>query len=330
MTKQNNTKRARKQKRKSQSNNNGPIRNIVSLPAAQGSTLVPAKFTASTIGDGIIRLRGHELLGEVDFSVGTGDDIIAGVFDVNPACWVNSRLARVASTYEKYRFDFFRVRYHPVAGTDVSSSVALYVELEAEEPIATSPVVALNHQHSVLGPIWSTMQVEYRRPAHDATVYFLSNTSTASREATTQARVAVLGGFTSHKGYISIEYDVVFMYPELEMNYPGEQYQYSVGSATTPTLNNPVILGTPPNSAGVKLVELVLTKDLPELVHSFSANNSYEFKRGMKLYSAWDGNNWTVFENLASAQSLDNFLKWSATSGVSFIGNYFVRKLAKA
>nr|WRQ65053.1 structural protein [Tolivirales sp.] len=308
---------------------NGPIRSRVALPAAAGSTLMPAQFSASTIGDGVIRLRGHELLGEVDFSLGSGDNRIAGIYDVNPACWVNSRLSRVASTYEKYRYDFFRIRYHPVAGTDVSASVALYVELEAEEPIATSPVTALNHQHSVLGPIWATSTVEYRRPVHDATTYFLSNTSTGSREATTQARVAVLGDLTSHTGYISIEYDVVFMYPELELNYAGEQYQHADGSATTPTINTPVVLGTPPSSSGVKLVELILTKDLPEAVYSFSANNAYNFTRGMKLYSAWDGNNWTVFESLASAMSLDNFLKWSATSGSSFTGSYFVRKLLK-
>ncbi len=318
-----------KSRKRSTKPTNGPIRNRVSLPAASSSTLQPSAFTASTIGDGIIRFRGHELLGQVDFTLGSGDNRIAGVFDLNPACWVNSRLARVASTYEKYRYDFFRIRYHPVAGTDVSASVACYIELEAEEPITNSPVLALNHQHSVLGPIWSTLSVEYRRPAHDATVYFLSNTSTSSREATTQARVAVIGDVTAHTGYISIEYDVVFMYPELEANYPGEQYVHANGSSTTPTADAPVLLGTPPASQGVKLVELILTKDLPEPVYSFAANNAYNFTAGSKLYSAWDGNNWTVFESLASAQSLDNFLKWSATAGNSFLPSYFVRKLLK-
>lgn len=290
---------------------------------------MPASFSATTIGDGIVRFRGHELLGEVDFINGEGDERIAGVFDLNPACWVSSRLARVASTYEKYRYDFFRIRYHPVAGTDVSSSVALYVELEAEEPISPSPVVALNHQHSILGPIWATMQVEYRRPSHDATVYYLSNTSTTSREATTQARVAVLGGVTSHKGYVSIEYDVVFMYPELEVNYPGEQYVYATGAATTPTAGSPVLLGPPPSSNGIKLAEIILTKDLPQPVYSFAPLNAYEFKKGDKLYTAWDGNNWTLFETLSSALSLDNFLKWSTTAA-SYTASFYVRKLLKS
>lgn len=324
MTKQNTKARRRKQRK----NQNGPIRNTVSLPSALGATLVPAKFTSTTIGDGVVRFRGHELLGEVNFILGAGDTRIAGVFDLNPACWINSRLARVASTYEKYRYDAFRIRYHPVAGTDVSAAVSMYVELEAEEPITPSTVTALNHQHSVLGPVWSTMQVDYKRPTHDATVYYLSNTTTGSREATTQARVAVLGDPTSHRGYVSIEYDVVFMYPELEVHYPGEQYRHEDFASVTPTLNAPVILGTPASSAGVKLVELILTKDLPEPVYSFSAGNPYNFTAGTKLYSAWDGNNWTLFESLSAALSLDNFLKWSAT-GSAFTPSVFVRKLLK-
>lgn len=314
--------------RKSKSKQNGPIQNSLSLPSALGNTLVPAKFTSSSIGDGIIRYRGHELLGVVNFINGTGDYRIAGLFDLNPACWTNSRLARVASTYEKYRYDGFTIRYHPVVGTDVSASVAMYVELEAEEPITPSPIIALNHQHSVLGPIWSTMAVSYKRPAHDPTVYFLTATSTQSREQTTQARVAVLGDVTNHTGYISIEYDIVFMYPELEVKYAGQQYEAATATCAVAAANAPLVFAPVWDSVGVKVAEVVLSKDLPDSCYSFAPLNSYSFKSGDKMYTAWDGNNWVLFENLASALALDNILKW--TTGVAaFTVDYYVRRLLK-
>lgn len=136
----------------------------VSAPASAGTLIAPSKFSMNTISDGVVRFRGHELLGPVSTEAFSP---LAGVFDLNPACWTNSRLSRIASTYEKYRYDSFTIRYHPTVSTASSNALSTYVELEIDEDALTTVVGALNHQFSAMGPAWASHEVTYRRPPQD-------------------------------------------------------------------------------------------------------------------------------------------------------------------
>lgn len=277
----------------------------------------------NTISDGVVRFKGHELLG----SVGTSAfSTLAAIFDLNPACWKNSRLARIAATYEKYRYDSFIIRYHPTVSTTAANGLATYVELEIDENAQTNVIGALNHQYSAMGPAWATHEVHYRRPAQDPKAYLLTDRSVSNRNDMSQGKIISVATADGPQafGYLSIEYDVVFMYPELESGYPGEQYQQT--SAAIPILGPGSNIIAAPNwaSAGVKVAEIVLEEVLTGCVNS--AGSTFDFAVGALLYTAWDGVAWLLYENIEQALATVNPLRTIAGLPGTTL-NYFMRKL---
>lgn len=296
---------------------------FISAPASSGSLIAPSRFTMNTIADGVVRFKGHELLGSVGT---TAFSTLAAVFDLNPACWRNSRLARIAATYEKYRYDSFTIRYHPTVSTTAPNGLATYVELEIDEDAQTSVIGALNHQYSAMGPAWATHEVHYRRPAQDPKAYLLTDKSVGNRNDMSQGKIISVSTADGPQafGYLSIEYDVVFMYPELESGYPGEQYQQS--SANIPVLAPGANIVASPNwtSAGVKVAEIVLEEVLLNCINA--AGSTFNFAIGSLLYTAWDGVAWLLYENIEQALATVNPLRTAAGLPGTTL-NYFVRKL---
>ena len=278
-----------------------------------------------TISDGVVRFRGHELLGAV---VADSATPIAAVFDLNPACWVNSRLARIAATYEKYRYDSFTIRYHPTCPTTSSNGLATYVELEIDEAAATTVVAALNHQYAAMGPSWAPHEVHYRRPPQDPKAYILTDNAVGNRNDLSQGKIVCVSTYDGYQvfGYLSIEYDVVFMYPELESGYPGEQYQ--VSSAAVPVIapNSNIVSAPNWTSAGIKVAEIILNEPLNNT--SNAAGSLFNFGIGSVLYTAWDGANWLLYQNIEQALATVNPLR-SVPGLAAFTLNYFVRKLTR-
>lgn len=277
----------------------------------------------NTISDGVVRFKGHELLGPVGTSAFS---TLAAVFDLNPACWRNSRLARIAATYEKYRYDSFVVRYHPTVSTSTPNGLATYVELEIDEDAQTNVVGALNHQYSAMGPAWAPHEVHYRRPAQDPKAYLLSDSAVGNRNDMSQGKIISVATADGPQafGYLSIEYDVVFMYPELESGYPGEQYVQT--SAVIPILAPGSNIIATPNwtSTGVKVAEIVLEEVLVGCINA--AGSTFDFAVGALLYTAWDGVAWLLYENIEQALSTVNPLRTAAGLPGTTL-NYFMRKL---
>lgn len=320
MTKQKKNKTAVKTAKK---NSKQPVQRRVQAPASNGCILSPSKFSMQTVSEGVVRFKGHELLG----SLGTVEfSPIAGVFDLNPACWRNSRLARIAATYEKYRYDSFTIRYHPTVPTIAPNAIATYVELEIEEDVATNVTAALNHQYAALGPAWSGHEVHYRRPPQDPKAYYLTDRVVGNRSDMSQGKIVCVSSADGPQafGYVSIEYDVVFMYPELEPGYPGEQYVQS--SATIPVLAPGSNILTNPNwsHVGARVAEVVLEEVLPGCFNAAGA--TIDFAIGSVLYTAWDGVAWLLYQNLEQALSLVNPIRTTAGLAGTTL-NYFVRKL---
>lgn len=321
MTKQNKNKAQKQAKKKK--NPSQIVSRRVLAPAANGCVLAPSKFSMQTVSEGVVRFRGHELLG----ALGTvAFSTIAGVFDLNPACWRNSRLSRIAATYEKYRYDSFTIRYHPTVPTTAPNAIATYVELEIDEDVATNVTAALNHQYAAMGPAWASHEVHYRRPPQDPKAYYLTDRVVGNRSDMSQGKIVCLSNADGPQafGYVSIEYDVVFMYPELEAGYPGEQYVQS--SATIPVLAPGSNIIASPNwgSVGSRVAEIVLEEILPGCFNAAGA--TIDFAIGSVLYTAWDGVAWLLYQNLEAALSLVNPIRTSAGLPGTTL-NYFVRKL---
>lgn len=304
-----------------------PRNRTMQAPASMGSILAPSQFSMQTISEGVVRFRGHELLGQLNTSPGS---FIAGVFDLNPACWRTSRLSRIAATYEKYRYDGFTIRYHPTVPTSTPNALATYVELEIDEDATTSVIQALNHQYAAMGPAWGPHELHYKRPPQDPKAYFLTDQSVGNRADMSQGKiVSVTNGAGAETtgsayGYLSIEYDVVFMYPELESGYPGTQYTQTTATVASVAANG-VIKTTPTwSSVGVKVAEVVLEEDL--LGVASPIGSTYNFTAGSVLYTAWDGFDWLLFKDINNA--LNTVYPLVSVAGLApFALNYFVRQL---
>lgn len=315
------------------SKNNGPKAKTtqgarrVTAPMSTSSIVGPSKFSMQTVSEGVVRFKGHEILGQVIAPV-TGN--VAAVYDLNPACWNSSRLSRIAATYEKYRYDSFTIRYHPFLPTTQAGTLATYVELEADEDIAGDITIAMNHQYAGMGPLWAGHELTYRRPAQDPTTYVLSSQDASSRAATSQGKICCVSytAGSSLCGYLTIEYDVTFMYPELETGYSGQQYEPSTANVPVLGPNSNIIVTPSWSSAGVKVAEVVLNANLTGTVNA--AGSAFDFPTGSTLYTAWDGVAWLLYENLEQALTTVNPLRTVAGYVAPFILNYWVRRLTKA
>lgn len=327
MTK-NNGKRAKASNKQQPKRNRQPKERRVSAPIATSTTITPSQFSMTSVSNGVVRLRGHEFLGTI--GIFTTGSFIAGIFDLNPACWVGSRLSRIASTYEKYRYDMIRVRYHPATATSSNGSVSMYLEFESNESAATNHVQSLNHQHAALGPKWAPLTITYHRPKEDPTVYYLTNNGAgSSREDLSQAKACFVSGddVVSVFGYVSIEYDVTFMYPELETGYAGEQYEWSQANYPGALAGDLVTTAPAWVSTNVKVAEIVLEQNLPT-VFALLSGNPYNYVVGSVLYTAWDGANWLLFNTLDGAAALGAPLKW-LNNVVAGAIKYRVRRLLR-
>lgn len=305
----------------------------VNAPASMGSIITPSQFSMQTVSEGVVRFRGHELLGQLQTIApalpGPSGGTIAGVFDLNPACWRDSRLSRIAATYEKYRYDAFTIRYHPTVPTTAPNAIATYVELEIDEDAATTVVQALNHQYAAMGPAWGPHQVHYKRPPQDPKAYFLTDQAAGNRSDMSQGKIVSVSSGPGPQafGYLSIEYDVIFMYPELEAGFPGTQFLKS--TATVGIIAPGGVINTAPvwNSVNVKAAEIVLEQDLLNV--ESPVGSAFNFLAGAVLYTGWDGISWKLYKSLENA--LNSVYPLVSNPGLAaFSLNYLVRQLTKA
>jgi hypothetical protein len=292
----------RQNKKKTNKNKRGQANSQlvgVGVPQNMSVMLPPSTYNISSIGNtGQIRIRGRDILGPLKYGGGTSQ--VFGVFDLNPACWNSSRLSLLAKTYEKYRYDKIRLIYVPSVASSISGMVGIYVEPEIYDNVVTSVANCLTHFAAIAGPAWSPLAVEFNRAPSDQTSYLCTEKPSIERALLSQAKAAVLcdGPITS-LGILAIEYDITFMYPELEYGYAGEQYSASSASLTAAAGG---IIATNPawTSGGVKIVEYVLNNQLTGCFVN-AVSNLYDYLEGAILYSAYDGTSWRLYPDLASA-----------------------------
>lgn len=321
------TKRARRSKKtKKTNNNNNTNLRTVTAPASFGTAMHPSSYSITSSGNGSqIRVTGRDILGPLQFN-GAGSNVF-GVFDLNPACWVNSRLSLVARTYEKYRYDRMVLHYVPSVATSSAGLVGIYFEPEVYDEVVNSVAAVLTHHNSIAGPVWGPLTCTYKRAPSDQTSYLCTEKAGVERGLMTQCKAAVISesGLTT-LGLLAIEYDITFMYPELEFGFTGEQYIST--SATLTAAANGIIATVPTwNSLSVKVVELVIGNPIIGLFVN-NVSNTYDYLSGSLIYSAWDGTSWRLYPDLASALAKNGPLSSvAAIAGVIYA--YYMRKLVQ-
>lgn len=298
-------------------------------------------YTLVRGGSSSITVRGKEVLGTVDASV-TGPNIGA-VFDSNPACWTNSRLALLAKTYEKYRYTRATIRFVPSVAATTSGVLALYVETDPDETLATgasSIQVIANMQFSHMGPVYQQQVVQYVTNREDKTLYFCSVAGSSERRDTTQFLVAAnvgnlvwpTGTYAQGVGYIEIDYEIEFMYQELELAASGIQYApdtvnilaAAASDASSVTFTNSALPTT--KVLELRFREAINITGTPNSEYAFfgttGTGNQMQILPGMPLYAAYSGGKWQLFHNYIAAKVLAPALAWVTVRSALAVSAY--------
>lgn len=298
-------------------------RSINVAPVAIGTSFGNSGYTISGGGPTGVTVRGKEVLGPVTaFATGSGRP--GAVFDSNPACWTNSRLSLIAKTYEKYCFTRATIRFISSAASTVGGTVAVYVETDPAEKLSLSLPVISNMQYSRIGPTWQNLSVPFKTDKDDKSVYFCSVAGSTERRENTQFLVAASTyGVTVPApapnidvGWLEIEYEVKFMYQELEMGSGGVQFIPEDYQVNTATAGGTVSLSFTNMPVGTKVAEMRIvepvgaTADERTVHFGTGTSNTMELVPGIAIYVAWTGGVWAAYATLAAARVLGAALQW--------------------
>lgn len=286
----------------------------VSAPAAIGTMLTSASYRTETLGNGHIRVTGHEVIGNIDTGNASG---LAGVFDANPACWVNSRLALVARAYERYRYNKCTIQFVPAVGSNTSGVVATAVELDPDELLPTGDTGiqrALNSYTAALTPVWQPSSMTFSRNTKDHQWYLASQIGESSRSACSQFLAYALysGSASGPLGRMVFHYDIEFLYPELELASSGSNFSREVGVMLAGAAGTAVTYD-PTSTAlnGAKIVELRLPSSLPS-TYVTNPGDWFDYVAGAPLYAAFAGSaGWLLYATLDAAKVGIQPLKWT-------------------
>jgi hypothetical protein len=262
-------------------------------------------------------------MGLVSTTDADGKVRLAACYDLNPACWKNSRLQGIARAYERYRYNNFRVHYIPRAAKTTSGVVSLSCEFDPTDDLLTGEAGLVNaSQHAVFaqGPTYEPFSAAWRRPSEDKTWYLASyDDSFDNALATSQGRIYALAGanVAGTLGTLVLEYDVEFYMPELESGLTGNQFLLgSAIDATSRAANatfNFVPNGINPDSVGV--IRFIINKmtDGTTEMDSYvlqkgttGSSNTTTLTPGREIALAWNNATgvWNAYEDVLEAASL--------------------------
>nr|WRQ65820.1 structural protein [Tolivirales sp.] len=327
----------RKTTRRNRSNRTQAIlRGQQEAPASIGYSLTPSEFVTTHLGNGRIRVTGHEVVGIVALATfaSAPTDQIALVVDANPACWRDSRLSLVARAYERYRYNSCVVQYVPSCSTGTTGSIATMIETDPSEPLprGTNAVTRmLNTSYSALCPAWASSSFKFERNKEDKQWFLASQAGEASREQVTQfVAAAFFSGTTTggQFGRLVFHYDIEFIYPELEFIDGGEQFRDAAYTFNAGAIDTVVeVTPSPAPPANSKILELRnVSRDMPSM-YTVSRGNWFDAIAGAALYAAFNGVAWNVYPTLEAAKTLSNPLRWTDAQGVGLLVTTFVRTL---
>jgi len=296
----------------------------------------------------MLRVTGHEIIGDVNVDVADGSLQLSGVWDLNPACWTNSRLSNIAKTYERYRYDSFRLTYLPRAAATTSGLVALSCEFDYDDPLPYGDLgLVTTAQNTVFtqAAIRSPCTTSWRRNQEDKQWYaasFGNEMADYSNACQGRAYAIASSNVAGVNGSVIIEYDITFYLPEMEPRDAGTQAAYGAqtSSATAQNAYFAMDAGAWNVGSSARLAEVVLDKINVNgtLVDSYAAQEGttgsstpITLRRGGKLFTAYNrpAGKWQVFTNLVNALALLNPVSNATATSTTLILKEFGRVLDK-
>jgi len=224
-----------------------PVVKQVAAPAAIGKTernyFNVKPLPGSRTG---IRIRGCEFLDTVTTttSQAVGDVLFNG--PINPSAFVGTRLAIMAATFDKYRFNRFRFIAVPFAGTNTNGGYGLAYDRDPSDETPAGGVSALRAwnamPNTVQGSVWETLTVDC--PIMDPTTdYFVNSSASGDERLVDQGQVYMFCSTaitTAVNFNLLVEYDLCLWIPELSPTLSSVKYGAVAGNSTIALANNNV------------------------------------------------------------------------------------------
>lgn len=134
-------------------------------PVAQSrlmKTAVPSVSGSPYSGDGSVRIRHREYIGDVSSSIAFANS----QFSVNPGLAATFPwLSVIAANYESYLFTSLSFEYETQVSTATSGTLMLAIDFDAADAAPVSKVQLMSYHNAVRSPLWSECQ--YRGDVQD-------------------------------------------------------------------------------------------------------------------------------------------------------------------
>lgn len=276
----------------------------VTPPAAISAVLPSTGYQMRRQGHNCV-VTGHEFLVEAIKVVGQN---LCALYDMNPATWVGSRLVNVARSYELYRINKAVLTYVPQVGTTTSGTVSIGFETDPNEPIpATGNFFqrSLANHYSTLGPVWAGCKATYVRPSQETRWWHCSMEESERRQTSQLMAYGVTNSSTTGLGWLMVQYEIEFMYPELENQIGAENF-----SGDTFVTGNPAVAvdgqvrATFANDTAARLIETVY-QGTSNLIEFRSSGQNFDIAPGQAIYWAYSelASAWLAYRTLEAARA---------------------------
>lgn len=237
----------------------------------------------------------------------------------------------------------------PRAGTNWTGSAALVVETDPLEafPVLLSedaPRLIANSEVSAMGPVWAPLSVTFRRDPADTKLYYASSSGAESVRDVTQAKVMLWSDWADvNIGYVFVEYEIDFFYPELEIGNAFYATQYTHVPITVDmagSVGSPITLTATPGFMSIDnnlLYEIVLatteaTGGFANLLAGTLGFASSPWRAGKILYGAVMNSKLYLYNSIQQAigASADNAIVNGATTAITGVASYMWARAVRA
>jgi hypothetical protein len=182
-----------------------------------------------------------------------------------------------------------------------------------------------------LGPVWDHVVADYKRPALETRWWHASNEEADRRQTSQLIAYAVTNAPTIVTyGWLMVEYELDFMYPELESLIGQENFDESINITTSPALavNDP-ITATFSNSIGARILETIYTLGAGSSGYR-AAGQNFDIVAGQAIFWAFSEavSQWRAYRTLEGARTgSGNILTLNVRGVAEYAFAFKVRRL---
>lgn len=319
--------------------------NAVSFPRVWHKATSDGDSTRVTGLELLCAVSGH-MIGPAGHTTGSMHTSV--VADLNPATWQGSRLQHFARSFEKYRYDRVRLVYQPASASTNAGVLAYGIEIDPEDDLPgkggvvdTTIRQCLNSPYSQVASVWQSSQAVWARNRLDTALH---QASVVDGKYSTPGYAYAYTNASGLLGYLLVEYDVTFLYPELDIrsvisteNALPQQFRTGEiminGAAGGQTfLNTTPNLSTEPTPERGTIYEMIV-ETVSNATDSFlykanAAGNTQLLNAGTRFFAAvHEATDTWLFSRLSDAIAMQPIMRMVAVTGGSAAVGVYARRL---